>query len=100
MYETHFPNQSHSYIFSATTGVVFLGTPHRGSQWANRLAIAQLGVSLFQAQAELVRLLRARSEDLATISERFNSVWGSKRVLCCCEKKRTLGVGMVSSFVQ
>jgi len=98
MYEAHFPNQAHSYIFSATSGVVFLGTPHRGSQWANRLAIAQLGVSLFQSQAELVRLLRAKSEDLATISERFNSIWGTKPVLSCCERRRMLGVGMVRSL--
>ena len=95
MYEAHFPNQAHSYLFDATTGVIFLGTPHRGSQWANGLAIAQLGVSLFQSQAELVRLLRAKSEDLATISERFNSIWGAKPILSCYEKRRMLGVGMV-----
>lgn len=95
MYEAHFQNQAYSYVFNSTSGIIFLGVPHRGSQWATRLALAQLGMSLFLAQAELVRLLRAKSEDLATISERFNNIWGSKPVLCCCETKRTLGVGMI-----
>ena len=100
MYEAHFPNQAYSYVFSNTIGVVFLGTPHRGSQWANRLAITQLGITLFLAQTELVRQLRSKSGDLATISERFNNIWGKKHVLCCCEKKRTLGVGMVRVLFQ
>jgi hypothetical protein len=99
MFESNFPNQSHSYIFNATAGIVFLSTPHRGSQWATRLAFGNLGTSLFQAKSDLVHLLQAHSQELATVGERFNSVWGAKPVLSCCETKRTHGLGMVSASV-
>lgn len=38
-----------SYLGILVKGAVFLGTPHRGFEWANRLYFLQIGTRIFRA---------------------------------------------------
>jgi hypothetical protein len=77
--------------------VVFLGTPHRGTEWANRLYLSQLGASIFWRPSNWVALIRKRNPELFTVAETFNSIWGQRSVLTIIETKRVHVLGKVSS---
>ena len=89
------PGQSWSYLFSTAPAVIFMGTPHRGSYWAQRLFMATALSQAFLPRSEFLHVLRDRSPMLATLAEQFNSVWGRKQVLCFRETARVGGIGMV-----
>ena len=85
-----------SYLRDQITSIVFLGTPHRGSEWANRLYLLCLGTSVFRPGSRFVPLLRkGNSALLATITERFNNYWGDRPILTFCEGKGTGPLGLV-----
>lgn len=60
-------------IYAATCGIIFLGTPHQGSD-ASRLGVlvAQLTTPFFGSKAILPRLLQKHSTELSTLSQRFS----------------------------
>ncbi|CUS13809.1 unnamed protein product [Tuber aestivum] len=89
------PGQSWSYLFSTSPAVIFMGTPHRGSYWAQRLFMATALSQAFLPRSEFLHVLRDRSSMLATLAEQFNSVWGKKQVLCFRETARVGGIGMI-----
>lgn len=55
-------------------GVVFFGTPFRGSVVANRVLIFKELGKYFNYNFELVRSLKSHSKDLAGIATCFNQV--------------------------
>ncbi len=89
-------------IFQNTAGIVFLGTPHRGTYSAN-VAAAYFCSNLLVQTLPLLSLLRANSPSLTRIADQFNDVWGSRRIFSLCETKPMFGAKMVihhSTFLQ
>lgn len=70
------PNERYKYLFDHTKHVVFLGTPHRGSDkasWGHLLRnIASL--TLLHGEDRVLDSLRVDSEILDNIHERFNGI--------------------------
>ncbi|KAF4455113.1 GPI inositol-deacylase [Fusarium albosuccineum] len=92
----HSEGASWTYLSDGLASVVFLGTPHRGSEWANRLYLLQLGPRIFWQGSQLVPLLRkGQSGLLATTAERFNNLWGDGPVLTFRETRGITPIGLI-----
>jgi hypothetical protein len=89
-------------IFLATYAVVFLGTPHRGSQQAGLGVIAAnvCKAMLKDANTGILRSLEQDSEVLERISEAFERIVtrGEVKVYSFVEEIPTLGIGKVCIF--
>ena len=89
-------------IFLSTYGVVFLGTPHRGSPQAG-LGILAANVSramLQDANTNILRSLEQNSEVLERIREAFERMMTRDKVKAYSfvEELPTVGVGTVGAF--
>jgi protein SERAC1 len=73
-------------IFQSAAGVVFLGTPHRGSSSANRASLL-IRLLTFRSSPPLLHLLCAKSLLLNQIADQFNNIWGSRRIFSFRETK-------------
>ena len=86
-------------IFLCTYGVVFLGTPHRGSPQAGLgiLAANVCRAMLRDANTNILRSLEQDSEVLERIREAFERMMARERVKAYSfiEELPTVGVGMV-----
>ena len=91
----HESGKEWSYIFQNTVALVFMGTPHRGSRWANRLFLFATSI-LRTSPSEFLHILRFKSSMLSTLADRFNNIWGKRPILSFRETSRVSGVGMVS----
>jgi hypothetical protein len=98
MIECNVKGANYSYLFAVASGIIFLGTPHRGSSWANRAYLAELwSPNLFRSSSAFIDLLRTRKTSaLMSIADRFNNVWGSRPILSLRETKGRNWVGIVS----
>jgi hypothetical protein len=81
-------------IFQNTGGIVFSGTPHRGSSSANEAA-AYLRLIPLVKTPPLISLLCKNSSLLVQIAEEFSNIWGSRRIFSFCETEPTFGLKMV-----
>jgi len=96
------PESEWNGIFLNTAGILFSGTPHRGSSSATAAA-AYFRLIPFVKTPPLIRLLRKDSPLLAQIAEQFSNIWGSRRVFSFCETNPTFGPRTVihhSSFLR
>ncbi len=60
-------------ICDATCGIIFLGTPHQGSDASYPgLLLALLTTPIFGSKAVLLRLLQKHSTELSTLREKFS----------------------------
>ena len=86
-------------IFLSTYGVVFLGTPHRGSPQAGLgiLAANACRAMLQDTNTSILRSLEQDSEVLERIREAFERMMTRDRVKAhsFVEELPTIGVGMV-----
>ena len=86
-------------IFQSTYGVVFLGTPHRGSPQAGLgiLAANVCKAMLQDANTTILRSLEQDSEVLERIREAFERMMTRERMKAYSfvEELPTVGVGMV-----
>jgi hypothetical protein len=86
-------------IYEDTIGVVFLGTPHRGSDKAGLAEIVGRIAKATLRQPNKV-LLRTLEED-SDVSERqrksFASI-GEKLEIACLFEEKPMSIGMVRSF--
>lgn len=92
-------------IAGLTSGVVFLGTPHRGSRVASLGRIAFRMSEVFAAQRPNTRLLRAleaNSETLERITQSFHQTLNktqSLRIFSFHEEKEVRRLGLFSTVV-
>ena len=90
-------------IFLSTYGVVFLGTPHRGSQQAGWgiLAANVFRAMLQDANISILRSLEQSSEILERIRENFERMMTREKVKAYSfvEELPTMGVGMVRGLI-
>lgn len=85
-------------IYNCTAGVIFLGTPHRGS---GKTGFAEIvanvaRVALRQPNDKLVRNLEEDSDVLERQRKSFASISETLSLVCLFEEKPT-GIGLVSS---
>ncbi|SRR5258707_2742339 len=73
-------------IFHNTAGMVFLGTPHRGSSSVNRACFCIRSILHLPIPPDLYLQHRNRSL-LAEIAGKFNSIWRSRPIFSFCETK-------------
>lgn len=94
-------------LLRSTRGILFLGTPHHGSdlaKWTQWLA-SSIGV-VKRTNTEIVRVLRRDSEVLARIQESFHTMIMARiseglepiEIICFFEELPMPGVGYVSKL--
>ena len=67
------PDGDYKDIYDATCGIIFLGTPHQGSDASYpALLIALLTTPFFGSNAMLLRILQKHSMELSTLRENFS----------------------------
>lgn len=89
---TGLQESSWAFLKDQISTIIFVATPHRGSEWANRLYTLYLG-----AGSRFVQLLRRNdSALLSLIAERFNNIWGDRPVINFREQKGILPLGLAS----
>jgi len=87
--------QKHNYdtLLSRVKGIVFMGTPHRGSKaasWSRILTdIVDISIAHSTTRRELTKSLTRNSTDLFEIGEQFMDHAKELRLLSFYEKKRT-----------
>jgi hypothetical protein len=90
-------NKAHGSIYSCTAGVVFLGTPHRGSDKAGlaKLVSNVAKVAFRQPNNNLVHSLDEDSDALERQRDSFTSISKDMPLVCLFEELPT-GIGLVS----
>lgn len=87
-------------IFVSTYGILFLGTPHKGSdvaQWGSRLEgiVSAVAGKLVDSQPQLVNALKNNNETLQNIDRQFVQIMGRFHIYFFHEGKPTnLKIGM------
>lgn len=77
-------------IFTCTYAVLFFGTPHHGTSWANYLTrIKQLGAPAGMKKSDLLGALRLESETLQNITDYFVTLLPHLRVYFFWEQEPT-----------
>lgn len=88
-------DSTYTDIAESTKGIVFLGTPHRGSgfaDWAGRLAsIVRVSVAV-KVQKSLLKTLSNDSEELLRISEDFRTIVSKYVIVSFYEEDKLRGV--------
>lgn len=88
-----FPNLAE--IYENTKGVVFLGTPHRGSDKASMASIIGnlAALLLLQPNKQLLETLQPSSGTLENLRDGFATISKNMRIVCVREEKPTaLGI--------
>ena len=76
-----------NWIFRNTSGIVFLGTPHRGHPLGSAACLILQSIS---ASSQLLPLLQANSASFTQIAEQFIDLWGSRPLFSFRETTETL----------
>lgn len=91
------PKLGNTYAY--TRSVVFLGTPHRGSDKTGYAEVITriASAALRQPNKRLVDILKQDSEVLEAQRSSFSAISKEMPVACICETKPVTGIGMVSA---
>ena len=89
------------YIYKYTRGLLFLGTPHRGSEHTGFADIITkvASVALRQPNKKLIELLRQESDVLEGQRSSFSAISKDLPIACIYETVPMMGIGMVSPAV-
>ena len=86
-------------IFSATRGIIFLGTPHRGSGHTTlaKVVATVAQVALHKMDASLIRDLERDSQTLDRIRDSFSQILHKRTmtIWSFAEELASLGIGKV-----
>lgn len=95
-YKTHRRHPALGEIYGSTIGVIFMGTPHRGSSKESYGDIAAnvARLSLRQPNKQLLQTLKPDSQILEKQRDGFTTVSNDMAIVCIREELPT-GVGMV-----
>jgi hypothetical protein len=98
-YQSHGRHPTLGEIYAHTRGVIFLGTPHRGSNKASLgEVIAQVAKYSFrQPNEQLIRTLQHDSHILENQRDQFTTISKDIPIVCIREEIPT-GVGMVREY--
>jgi triacylglycerol esterase/lipase EstA (alpha/beta hydrolase family) len=90
----------HQSINEHTIGIVFLGTPHRGSQTAAYASLlANIATFVMNVQRpSLLQALKLNSDELLKLTSNFRHELDKYNVVSFYERRRT-GIGRVSTVV-
>jgi len=96
LYNKHGEHLGLGEIFASTIGVIFLGTPHRGSSQESLAEIATniARLSLRQPNKQLLATLSQESHILEVQRERFKTISSNFSIVCIREELPT-GLGLV-----
>jgi len=99
-YHNHKRHKTLGDIFVYTTGVIFMGTPHRGShkEAYGDLLVKVAKVALRQPNDQLLETLRPDSHILENQRDQFTTI-SSRMPIVCIREELATGIGVVSSFV-
>ena len=86
------------YIYKYTRGLLFLGTPHRGSELTGfaDIIIKVANVALRQPNKKLIEILRHDSDVLEGQRSSFSAISRDLPIACIYETVPMVGIGMVS----
>ena len=86
------------YIYKYTRGLLFLGTPHRGSEQTGFADIIAkvASVALRQPNKKLIEILRQDSDVLEGQRSSFSAISKELPIACIYETVPMKGIGMVS----
>src|SRR6267154_1801527 len=73
-------------IFRNAAGIVFLGTPHRGSPLASAASVIS---EHMPGASMLLPILQANSSAIIQIADRFNNLWGPRPLFSFRETTKT-----------
>lgn len=84
--------QKFEIIKNATYGIVFLGTPHRGSDLASLgQTLARIAKVAFKnPKIQLLKILEENSQQLQDLSEQFSNLHSLFHIVSCFEQKETV----------
>ncbi|KAF4546069.1 SesB-related regulatory protein [Lasiodiplodia theobromae] len=91
-------------ILEGTFAIVFMGTPHHGSNLANwRIHLTRLSSLIMQTNKKIVRVLDPGSEVLANIQQEFHTMIRDRvqhiqkdvQIFCFYEEKQFRGIGKI-----
>lgn len=96
LYNKHEEHPALGDIYASTIGIVFFGTPHRGSSQESLAEVAAnvAKLSLRQPNKQLLATLNQESHILEIQRERFKTVSANLSIVCIREELPT-GLGMV-----
>ncbi|KAI0846574.1 hypothetical protein F5Y00DRAFT_271878 [Daldinia vernicosa] len=98
IYRSHGRHPNLSEISAKTAGVIFMGTPHRGSDKASygQIAVRVADLSFRQPNKELLRVLKPNQDTLEKQQDLFVSVSKDMHIVCIREELPT-AIGMIVS---
>ncbi|KAF2177518.1 WD40 repeat-like protein [Zopfia rhizophila CBS 207.26] len=85
-----------SPIWPATVGIMFMGVPHQGSSAADYMTLLTSIAKIATPFTDIkLKELRANSDDLLELSNRFGSIQKKLRIISVLESERTAMPGVV-----
>lgn len=98
-YKSHNRHPALGEVYGSTIGVVFMGTPHRGSSKASygEIAVNVAKLSLRRTNTQLLRTLKPDSQILERLRDSFTTISNDMAIVCIREELPT-GAGMVRDF--
>jgi len=103
-YSRHTANEHHRNIERYTKGIVFMGTPHYGSQLASWGVFGTNMLRILGTNSDIVAVLRSNSEILANVQQDFQAILRLREhdqerekinITCFSEELPMAGIGMV-----
>lgn len=85
-------------IISQVYGIIFLGTPHRGAQYAKTLSLILSTAPLIVSAKSYIADLDTQSTALQDVNEQFRTACGALSLVSFFETQKT-GLGLAKIYV-
>ena len=86
------------HLKTATYGIIFLGTPHHGSEKANiAIKVASMVKMIYPGiQTQIIKSLQKDSFELQDLTDYFRNLHSQLEIVSCYELEPKSGIGLVS----